>query len=158
MGRPGVGKFAVQFAKWKGAYVIGTASARNQAFLRELGVDDPIDYEKTRFDDAVHDVDVVLDTIEGEEQNRSWKVLKKGGLLVSIVSPPSKEEAARHEVRAAHISAQADTSVLNAIATLIDSGKLKPIVETVLPLSEARKAHELNESGHAHGKIVLKVA
>jgi NADPH:quinone reductase-like Zn-dependent oxidoreductase len=154
----GVGSFAVQLAKWKGAHVIGTASAANHAFLRELGADEVIDYQKTRFEDAVHDVDVVLDTIGGETQNRSWKVLKKGGILVSIVGQPSTEEAAEHGVRSAGIAAQADTSVLSEIAKLIDSGKLKPIVETVLPLSEARKAQELNENGHARGKIVLKVA
>ena len=153
----GVGRFAVQLAKWKGAHIIGTASAKNQAFLRELGVDEPIAYDGARFEDTVHDVDVVLDTTEGEAQNRSWKVLKKGGILVSIVSPPSKEEAAKHGVRSAVISAQADTSVLGEIANLVDLGKLKPRVETVLPLSEARKAHELSESGHARGKIVLKV-
>ena len=154
----GVGSFAVQLARWKGAHVIGTASAKNQVFLRELGVDEPIDYAKTRFEDVVHDVDVVLDTIGGETQQRSWKGLKKGGILVSIVAPPSTDEATKHGVRSALISAQVDTSVLGEIAKLIDSGKLKPRVETVLPLSEARKAHELNESGHARGKIVFKVA
>jgi NADPH:quinone reductase-like Zn-dependent oxidoreductase len=155
----GVGSFAVQLAKWKGAYVIGTASARNQAFLRELGVDEPIDYEETRFDDVVRDVDVVFDTIGGETQARSWKVLKKGGILVSIVGPPpSAEEAAKHDVRVAFFSAQPDASVLVAIAELVDSGKIKPLVETVLPLAEARQAHELTQSGHARGKIVLKVA
>jgi NADPH:quinone reductase-like Zn-dependent oxidoreductase len=154
----GVGSFAVQIAKWKGAHVLGTASAKNQGFLRELGVDEPIDYAKTRFEEVAHDVDVVLDTIGGETQTRSWKVLKKGGILVSIVAPPSAEEATKHGVRSALISARVDTLVLDEIAKLIDSGKLKTIVETVLPLSEARKAHELNESGHARGKIVLKVA
>src|SRR5215471_2339159 len=108
----GVGSFAAQLAKWKGAYVIGTASTRNQAFLRELGVDEPIDYEKTRFEDVVHDVDVVLDPIGGETQNRSWTVLKKGGILVSIVVQPSADEAAKHGVRSAFISAQAGSSLL----------------------------------------------
>ena len=154
----GVGSFAVQLAKWKGAHVIGTASARNQAFLRELGVDEPIDYEKTRFEDVVHDVDVVFDPIGGDTQKRSWKVLKKGGILVSIVAPPTADEAAKHGVRSAFLSAQAGSSLLAKLAELADSGKIKPIVETVLPLSEARKAHELNETGHARGKIVLKVA
>jgi NADPH:quinone reductase-like Zn-dependent oxidoreductase len=154
----GVGSFAVQLAKWKGAHVIGTASAKNQSFLRELGVDEPIDYAKTRFEDVVHDVDVVLDTVGGETQQRSWKVLRKGGFLVSIAGAPSTEEATKHGVRSAGISVNPDTSVLDEIGKLVDSGKLKPIVETVLPLSEARKAHELNESGHARGKVVLKVA
>jgi NADPH:quinone reductase-like Zn-dependent oxidoreductase len=121
--------------------------------LERLGgynIDEPINYEKTRFEEVVHNVDVVLDPIGGETQQRSWKVLKKGGILVSIVVPPSTEEANKHGVRSAFISASADTSVLGEIAKLIDSGKLKPIVETVL-LSEARKAHERNESGHARG-------
>ena len=88
----GVGSFAVQLAKWKGAYVIGTASTRNQAFLRQLGVDEPIDYEKTRFEDVVRDVDIVFDPIGGDTQKRSWKTLKKGGILVPIVGPPSEDE------------------------------------------------------------------
>ena len=138
--------------------MIGTASTRNQAFLRQLGVDEPIDYEKTRFEDVVHDVDVVLDPIGGDTQKRSWKTLKKGGILVSIVGPPSAEEAKNHGVRSAYLSAQGGSSLLAELATLVDSGKIKPIVETVMPLSEARHAHELNETGHARGKIVLKVA
>jgi NADPH:quinone reductase-like Zn-dependent oxidoreductase len=154
----GVGSFAVQLAKWKGAHVIGTASGRNQAFLQELGVDEPIDYEKTRFEDLVRDVDVVLDTLGGDTQNRSWKVMKKGGILVSIVAPPSADEAAKHGVRSAFFSAHPSSSQLSEIAKLVDAGKLKPVVETVLPLSGARRAHELNETGHARGKIVLKVA
>ena len=92
----GVGSFAVQFAKAKGEHVIGTAAGRNQSLLRELGVAEPIDYEKTNFEDAVRDVDLVLDTLGGDTQQRSWKVLKKGGMLVSIVQPPSPDEAAKH--------------------------------------------------------------
>ena len=155
----GVGSFAVQLAKWKGAYVIGTASTENQAFLRELGVDQAIDYEKARFDDVVHNVDVVFDTIGGDTRERSWKVVKKGGILVSIVGPPpSVDEAAKHGVRSAFFLAQTNASQLAEIAKLVDSGKVYPIVETVLPLAEARRAHELTEKGHARGKIVLKVA
>jgi len=158
-GAGGVGSFAVQLAKWKGAFVVATASTRNQAFLRELGVDEPVDYEKTRFEDVVHDVDVVFDPIGGDTRARSWKVLKKGGILVSIVGPPpSAEEAAKHGVRSAFFSAQTNASQLAEIAKLVDSGKIYPIVETVLPLAEARRAHELTEKGHARGKIVLKVA
>jgi len=154
----GVGSVAVQLAKWKGAHVIGTASGHNQPFLRELGVDEPIDYEKTRFEDVVHDVDVVLDTLGGDTQKRSWKVLRKGGILVSIVAPPSADEAAKHGVRSTFFSAHSSSSQLSEIAKLVDAGKLKPIVETVLPLFDARRAHELSETGHARGKIVLKVA
>lgn len=154
----GVGSFAVQFAKAKGAYVIGTASSRNQAFLRELGVDKAVDYQKTRFEDVVRDADVVLDTIGGDTQERSFKALKKGGILVSIVQPPSQELAAKYGVRALFYAGHPSSSNLAEIAGLIDAGKVKTVVETVLPLAEARRAHELSQSGHARGKIVLKAA
>src|SRR6478672_5446365 len=154
----GVGNFAVQFGKAKGAYVIGTASSKNQAFLGELGVDKAVDYQKTRFEDAVRDVDVVLDTVGGETQERSFKVLKKGGILVSLVQPPSQESATKYGVRALFYGGHASSSDLAQIAKLIDDGKVKPVVETVLPLADARRAHELSQSGHARGKIVLKAA
>ena len=154
----GVGSFAVQFAKAKGAYVIGTASGKNQAFLRELGVDEAIDYEKTRFEDVVRDVDVVLDTIGGEVQERSWKALKKGGILVSIVAPPNAEQAAKYGVRATMFHGQPHSADLVEIARLVDAGRVKTVVDTVLPLDEARRAHQLSAHGHARGKIVLKVA
>jgi NADPH:quinone reductase-like Zn-dependent oxidoreductase len=154
----GVGSFAVQLAKWKGAYVFGTASGRNQSLLRELGADEPIDYENTRFEDLVHDVDVVFDTIGGDTQERSWNVLKKGGFLVSLVAPPSAEEAAKNGVRQAFIFMTPNGAELTEIARIVDSGKLKPVVETVLPLPDARRAHELSQTGHTRGKIVLGVA
>src|SRR5580704_16986691 len=154
----GVGNFAVQLAKAKGAYVIGTASSKNQAFLGELGVDKAVDYQKTRFEDVVQDADVVLDTVGGDTQERSFKALKKGGILVSIVQPPSQELAAKYGVRALFYGGHPSSSNLAEIARLIDSGKVKTVVETVLPLAEARRAHELSESGHARGKIVLKAA
>ena len=153
----GVGSFAVQLAKWKGAHVIGTASQRNQSLLRELGVDEPIDYQNTHFDDVVHDVDAVLDTVGGDTQHRSWRVLKKGGILVSILSPPSEEEAAKHGARTGYVFVQPNSVQLTEIAKLVDAGKVKPVVETILPLAEARKAQELSQTRHARGKIVLKV-
>ena len=154
----GVGIFAVQFAKAKGAHVIGTASGKNQGFLRELGVDEAIDYEKTRFEDVVRDVDVVLDTIGSEVQERSWKVLKKGGILISIVAPPSAEQAAKYGVRAPMFQSHPGSADLVEIAKLVDSGRVKTFVDTVLPLAEARRAQELSAHGHTRGKIVLKVA
>lgn len=153
----GVGSFAVQLAKAKGAYVIGTASGRNTQFLHDLGVDQVVDYTSTRFEDEVHAVDVVFDTIGGETQERSWQVLKPGGFLVSIVQPPSPETAAARSVRAAVLYAQPDAAELAEIATLIDAGQVKVQVETVLPLTAARQAQELSQSGHTRGKIVLKV-
>jgi NADPH:quinone reductase-like Zn-dependent oxidoreductase len=154
----GVGNFAVQLAKAKGAYVIGTASSKNHPFLRDLGVDQAIDYQKTRFEDAVNEVDVVLDTVGGKTQERSFKVLKKGGILVSLVQPPPQESATKYGVRALFYGGHASASDLAEIAKLIDEGKVKTVVETILPLAEARRAHELSETGHARGKIVLKVA
>ena len=154
----GVGNFAVQLAKAKGAYVIGTASSKNHAFLSGLGVDQAVDYQQTRFEDVVRDVDVVLDTVGGETLERSFRVLKHGGILVSLVQPPSQESAAKYGVRALFYGGHASSSDLAEIAKLIDDGKVKPVVETVLPLAEARRAHELSETRHVRGKIVLKVA
>ena len=153
----GVGTFAVQLARWKGAYVIGTASERNHAFLRELGADETIDYTKTPFETAVRDVDVVLDTMAGETRQRSWQVLKKGGILVSILGAPSAEDAARHGVRQAGVFVQPNRAQLEEMAGLVDSGKLRPIVEEVLPLQEAARAHEKNQTLHTRGKLVLRV-
>ena len=154
----GVGNFAVQFAKERGAYVIGTASSRNHAFLHELGADKAVDYQQTHFEEVVRDADVVLDTIGGDTLERSFKALKKGGILVSIVQPPSQEQAAKYGVRALFYGGHPSSSNLAEIARLIDAGKVKTVVETVLPLAEARRAHELSQSGHARGKIVLKTA
>jgi len=153
----GVGGYAVQLAKSKGARVIGTASRRNQDYLRELGADETIDYQTTRFENVVHDADVVLDTIGGETQGRSWSALKAGGILVSTVDAPSAEDASAHGVRAARVGVQSNAIELEEIARLVDEGKFRAAVEVILPLSEARRAHELSQSGHQRGKIVLKV-
>lgn len=153
----GVGSLAVQLAKVKGAYVIGTASARNADFLRELGTDEIIDYQATKFETVVQDLDVVFDTVGGDTQERSFSVLRKDGWLVSIVSSPSQETAAQHGVRSSMVGVQPNGGQLKEIAALVDSGKLKPYVETVLPLKEARQAHEISQSGRTRGKIVLQV-
>ena len=147
----------MQLAKLKGARVIGTASKKNHEFLRSLGADETIDYNTTRFEDVVHGVDAVLDTITGETMERSWQVLKKDGILVSILQPPSPEKAAAHGVRCAHTFVQPNVPQLNEIAKLLDAGKLKVIVEKVFPLWEARAAQDLSQTGHVRGKIVLRV-
>jgi len=153
----GVGTFAVQLARWKGAHVIGTASEKNHALLKELGADELIDYSQTRFEDVVRDVDVVLDTMAGETRDRSWKTLKKGGILVSILGQPSKEDAGKYGVRAAGVFVQPNQAELEQIGSLVDSGKVKPVIEAVLPLKDARRAHEMNQTLHTRGKIVLQV-
>lgn len=162
----GVGHIAVQLAKWKGAYVIGTASSRNENFLRKLGVDEFVDYGTTRFEKIVHDVDVVLEAVNrdiaveaspGNTLERSWCVLKKNGVLVSLCDNPSSDVAAAYNVRARRILVQPNAAQLQEIAKLVDAGQVRPTVEAVLPLREARKAHKLSQKGHTRGKIVLCV-
>ena len=153
----GVGHLAVQLAKWKGAHVIGTAAAKNHEFLRKLGVDQVVDYNTERFEEVVQPVDVVLDTMGGDTQERSWQVLKPGGILVSIASPPPAEIATAHGVRRAFVFTQPNAAQLTEIAKLADAEKLKAIVETILPLSDATRGQELSERGHTRGKIVLRV-
>src|SRR6267378_43346 len=156
-GSGGVGHLAVQLAKWKGAHVFATASSKNQELLRRLRVDDAIDYTKQKFEDFARDVDVVLDTIGGETLERSWSVLKRGGNLVSLVQPPSEEKAKELGVRATMLGAQPSGAQLEEIAKIIDSGRLVPVIDRILPLSEVRRAHELSQSGHTPGKIVLRI-
>jgi NADPH:quinone reductase-like Zn-dependent oxidoreductase len=156
-GSGGVGHFAVQLAKWKGAYVFATASTKNQELLRELGADETIDYSRQRFEDVARKIDIVLDPIGGDTQERSWQVLKKGGILLSVVEPPSADKAKALGIQAVFVASHPNGAELAKIAELIDSGDLKPIVNRILPLSEARRAHELSQTGHTHGKIVLRV-
>lgn len=153
----GVGSFAVQLAKWKGAYVIGTASDRNLDLIKSLGVDEAIDYRTTPFETVVEDVDVVYDTVGGKVQQKSWQVLKSGGILVGIVNQPDEAIAAQHNARAAYVFLQPNAAQLTEIANLIDAGVVRAIVENVFPLSEARQAHELSQSGRTRGKIVFQV-
>lgn len=154
----GVGVFAVQLAHWTGANVIATASARNRDFLRELGADEIIDYTTTRFEEAVRDVDLVFDLVGGDTLRRSWQVIKPGGALVSVVSPrPSFAEAKEHDVRPFWFVVEPNRDQLIQIGSLIDAGQLRPIIETVLPLSQARQAYEQGARGHTRGKIVLRV-
>lgn len=153
----GVGSMAVQLAHWKGARVIGTASAQNKEFLEKLGADEVIDYHATRFEDVVSGVDMVLDTQGGDTQERSWGVLKPGGILVTTVPPPPGDAAKAHSVRGEFLFAQPNTAVLTQLANLVASGDLTPVIATTLPLAEARRAQELSATGHTRGKIVLTV-
>jgi len=156
-GSGGVGHFAIQFAKAKGAYVVTTVSGQHVDFALEMGADQVIDYEKQRFEDEVRDVDLVFDLIGGETQDRSWGVLKKGGILVSTLMQPSAEKAAAHGVRGMRYTAEESGSELGEIAALIDAGKVKPVVTKAFPLSDAAAAQRMVEQGHAQGKIVLTV-
>jgi NADPH:quinone reductase-like Zn-dependent oxidoreductase len=154
----GVGTFAVQFAKWKGAYVIGTASANNIEFLKELGVDEVIDYKKEHFEEKLKDIDVVFDLIGGETQTKSIKVLKHGGILVSTVGIKDKEALKGKEIEGVQYMAQSTPADLKQIAALIDEGKIKPVITKTLPLKDIAEAHKLSEEGHTKGKIAITVA
>lgn len=157
-GAGGVGTFAIQFAKAAGARVITTASARNFELLRELGADEVIDYNTIRFDDVVSDVDIVVDGIAGEVRERSWKTLKPGGILIALTgAPPNDATAAERGFRQKTMLVHPDAGQLTQIAGMIDSGKLRVIVDAVVPLAEAARAHRMNETGHTRGKIVLKI-
>jgi len=153
----GVGHFAVQLAKWKGAFVAGTASGRNEALVRSLGADQVVDYTRERFEDAVAPVDVVLDTLGGDAGRRSWQVLKRGGTLVSVLDIAVPLKGALRLKRGRFLLIKPNAAQLEQIAALIDAGRVKPIVENVFPLAEARRAHELSQTGRVRGKIVLQV-
>jgi NADPH:quinone reductase-like Zn-dependent oxidoreductase len=152
-----VGIFAVGLAKWKGAFVYATASAENNAFLRSIGVDEVIDYSKENFEDIVKDADVVFDPLGGETQVRSFPVLKKGGILISIVSTPSQELCDKYGVRARYRNSGISKEGLEQIPKLVEQRVLKPFIRKIYPLEQARQAHESGESGHGRGKIILQV-
>ncbi|MFI7665252.1 NADP-dependent oxidoreductase [Nocardia sp. NPDC049526] len=156
----GVGHFAVQIAKARGAYVIGTASAANHDFLRELGADEAIDYRTIDFTEAVRDVDVVLDSIDDENSLRSLRTLRPDGLLVSLRASGATEladEARQLGVRAVRMLVEDDHAGMVALAELAESGALRPAVAGVFPFEEAAKAHALGETGRTVGKLVLTV-
>jgi NADPH:quinone reductase-like Zn-dependent oxidoreductase len=157
-GSGGVGSFAIQIAKARGAHVIATASTANQDLLKQLGADVAVDYTKTKFEDVAKDVDAVLDPVGKETLARSYGVVKKGGIVMSLVARPDPAELKKHRIRGAGISVHPDTEDLAEIAQLIDAGKIKPIVTQVLPLSEAIAAQQQAATHHTRGKVVLRIA
>src|SRR6266581_3744505 len=157
-GSGGVGSFAIQIAKAHGAKVIATASTANQDLLKQLGADVAIDYTKTRFEDVAKDVDAVLDPVGKETLARSYDVVKKGGIVMSLVARPDRVELQKHGIRGASISVHPDTADLTEIAQLVDAGKIKPVVTEVVPLSDAVKAQQQAATHHTRGKIVLRIA
>jgi len=156
-GAGGVGHFAVQFAKAKGARVLTTVSTDNLEFARMLGADVVIDYKTQRFEELAKDLDMIFDLVDGETRERSWKLLKKGGVLVSTLSEPSQQTAAQHGVRALRYTVESDGKELDEILSLVASGKVKPHVQKTYPLEEAAQALNWVEQGKSIGKIVLTV-
>jgi NADPH:quinone reductase-like Zn-dependent oxidoreductase len=154
----GVGSFAIQIAKARGARVIATASTANQDLLKQLGADVAVDYTTTRFEDVAKDVDAVLDPVGKETLARSYDVVKKGGIVMSLVTLPDRAELKKHGIHGAAISVDSDAEDLAEIAQLIDAGKIKPIVTQVLPLNEAIAAQQQAATHHTRGKVVLRIA
>jgi NADPH:quinone reductase-like Zn-dependent oxidoreductase len=153
----GVGHFAVQFAKIAGATVIATASERDLKWVKKLGADEVIDFKHQRFEEHTGDIDLVLDLISGETQDRSWGVLKaSGGAIVSTLSEPSKVEARRRKARALRMVVKVKSDQLLKIASLVASGRVKVAVAKVFPLSEVGAAHEYLENAHVRGKVVVE--
>ncbi|MFF5435393.1 NADP-dependent oxidoreductase [Streptomyces griseofuscus] len=152
----GVGHLAMQIAKARGAYVIGTAGAAKHDLVRRLGADEVIDYRAVRFEDVVSDVDVVLDGLGAETAERSLKVLRPGGRLITLPGPDDVPTA-QDGVRALWMLVEPDHLGLREITALVERGALRPVIDTVVPLAEAAKAHEIGERGRTAGKIVLSV-
>ena len=157
-GSGGVGTIAIQIAKALGARVVATASTANQDLLKQLGADQAIDYTATKFEDLVKDVDVVLDTVGGDTLARSYQLVKKGGMVVTIVDQINQGELAAREIKGATLMAHPEASVLAEVTKLVDQKKIIPTVSQILPLSDAAKAHQQIETKHTRGKIVLRVA
>jgi NADPH:quinone reductase-like Zn-dependent oxidoreductase len=156
-GSGGVGHFAIQFAKAKGARVLTTVSTNNVTFAHDLGADVVIDYKTQRFEEEAKDLDMVFDLIGGETRERSWRLLKRGAILVSTLTEPSQDTAARHGVRALRYTVEADGGELSEIAALVVSGRVKPHVQRAFRLEEARQAMGAVEHGGAVGKILLSL-
>ncbi|MDE1824202.1 MAG: NADP-dependent oxidoreductase [Candidatus Micrarchaeota archaeon] len=153
----GVGTFAVQFAKIIGARVIAVTSGANAEMVRSLGADQVIDYTREDVAKKTKNADVAFDTVGRESANKAIHALKKGGRLVAIAGEPDKELAGSHEINVISVNASGGRIKLEEIANLIDTGKLRVIVDRELPLSEMKAAHELSQSGKARGKIIIKV-
>ena len=157
-GSGGVGSFAIQIAKARGARVIASASTANQDLLKQLGADVAVDYTKTKFEDVAKDVDAVLDPVGKDTLARSYDVVKKGGIVMSLIALPDKTELQKRGIHGAAISVHPDAEDFAEIAQLIDAGKIKPIVTQVRPLSEAIAAQQQAATHHTRGKVVLRIA
>jgi NADPH:quinone reductase-like Zn-dependent oxidoreductase len=154
-----VGAYAVQLASQAGLHVVASAGFADLDYVQSLGAEKAVDYKKERFEESMTGFDVVIDTVGGDAQQRSLHLLKPGGILVSVVSRVSEPTQKRYGIRAAYFYVDVTTSRLNKITELFDSGKLVTNVGTVLPLEEARIAHEmLGGAPHKRGKIVLRIA
>lgn len=154
----GVGHLAVQIARDQRAEVIATCSAANVDFVRGLGASEVIAYDKVAFDERLRDIDIVFDVVGGEVHARSYKVLRRGGILACLAAGPYKDEGAAHGVEVRMARVLPDPKVLSAVIGLAGAGRLKPHIHHVLPLADFAKAQTLSQGGHARGKTVLTLA
>jgi NADPH:quinone reductase-like Zn-dependent oxidoreductase len=152
-----VGSFAVQIARWAGAHIVVTAAGEQTEYVRQLGADEVIDYVTTRFETVASGMDAVIDTLGGEVQQNSMKILKRGGILVSVVSPPSKEEADEYGIRIAYRTGEVGEEGRRTLEKLVRERKITPEVRQVLPLAQAAQAQSIGEKGGGRGKIVLRM-
>ncbi|PKG84981.1 NADPH:quinone reductase [Colwellia sp. 75C3] len=157
-GAGGVGHLAIQIAKAKGAIVIATASAKNQALLTTFGADQAVDYNQGTLLEQIEPVDLVVDTLGGEVQSQSWALLKAGGMLVSIVEQPSEDLAKEHDVKGAFVFIQPSSRILRELNTLVEKDQLMPFIEHRFPLDKIAEAHLQSQSGRTRGKIVIDVS
>jgi NADPH:quinone reductase-like Zn-dependent oxidoreductase len=153
----GVGMLAIQIAKIRGAKVFATASTANQDFLKQLGADVAIDYKTQKFEDIAKEVDVVVDGVGGETLARSYSIVKRGGILVGLVGRVDQAQLDKHGIRGVSLEAESNGDELAQIGKLIDEKKIKVVVSQTFPLAEATEAQEKADTGHARGKIVLKI-
>jgi NADPH:quinone reductase-like Zn-dependent oxidoreductase len=156
-GAGGVGHLAVQMAHAIGAKVSTTVSSQDREFARTLGADQVVDYKNERFEEQVRDVDLVFDLVAGETQERSWNVLRPGGVLVSTLSEPSQQQAKQHQARGMSYIAQPNGRELEEISRWVEAGKLHPVVASTLPIEEVAKAQSMLEREHVRGKVVLRL-
>lgn len=154
----GVGSFAVQLAKVRGAWVAATASAKSIPFLRSIGVDQTIDYERERFEDVLEPVNVVVEHFGGDIQRRSFEVLEKGGMLIDLIGEIDRRAAREAGVKAVDFGMEYEVSVLERIAAMVADKTVRTHVAQVLPFERAREAIDLNQHNQSHGKIVLRIA
>jgi len=155
-GAGGVGVYAVQLARWKGAHVTTTVSAKNVEFVRSLGAENVIDYNATRFEDVVKGVDVVIDTVGGDLPDRSFQVIRPGGIFVTVAGRLAGDAGKAQNIHAVS-AGRAPTENLKKINELIEAGQLKPVAGTLFPLEQARQAQELSQTGHGRGRIILQM-
>lgn len=157
-GAGGIGSNAIQYGKSLGAYIATTARPEDQDFVKQLGADEVIDYEQQRFEDVLHDYDAVFDTVGGETYNRSFQVLKRGGIVISMVEKPSQALMSEYGVTALPMASNVSTATLTRLAEVVNNGTIKPQVDRVFALEEAAQAFTHLESGHPRGKVVVKIS